>query len=224
MKGPKEKSGAGKRIVLPRSGLAEEVLGSLPEAEGGGRELSGPDRIYVFADLMKERSSQEPGADRGEEKPDTWVAFTLAGEMFALPTSHVREILRVSSITRVPHAPLPVRGITNLRGHVLPVVDLRLRIGLAEAHLDEKSRILVLETRGRSIGLLVDSAQQVLQIARSAIKKAPPDVMTEQSYYILGIFQGERGLTILLDVDHVLVLEGSNEKSRSMERPETTGP
>jgi|GEM_PF-400971 len=224
MKVPKEKGGAGKRIVLPRSALAEEVLGSLPEAAAPGRELTGPDRIYVFADLMKEKTSQEPAAEKGEDKPETWVGFALAGECFALPASHVKEILRVSKITRVPHAPLPVRGITNLRGHVLPVVDLRLRIGLPEAPVDEKSRILVLETRGRSIGLLVDSAQQVLRIARSAIRKAPPDVMTEQSYYILGIYQSERGLTILLDVEHVLVLDESSEKGGSVTTREVPVP
>jgi purine-binding chemotaxis protein CheW len=224
MKATKGKGTAGKRIVLPRSGLAEDVLGLLRDTEGEGQELAGPDRIYAFADLVKERSSQEAAADRADEKPEMWVAFTLAGETFALPTSHVREILRVASIARVPHAPLPVRGITNLRGHVLPVVDLRLRIGLPEARVDERSRILVIESRGRILGLLVDSAQQVLQIKRSAIQKAPPDVMTEQSYYILGLFQGERGITILLDVEHVLVLEGPGEKGGSVERPGLIGP
>ena len=206
MKESKRKGGSAARVVLPRSGLAEDVLGSLPGANNAGPDLAGPDRVYVFADLLREKT-----ATRAEQKPEdevgTWVVFSLGAESFALPATHVKEILRVSDITRVPHAPSPVKGITNVRGHVLPVVDLRVRIGLPGAPQDEKSRILVLETKGRLIGLLVDAARQVVRIARSAVQKAPPDVMTAQSYYILGLHHGEGGLVILLDVERVLVLD-----------------
>ena len=168
-------------IELPPAGLAVDIL--------------------EFADAVAARAeTPEPRAPRIE----TWVTFQLAGEVFALPVTSVLEILRVAGITRVPHAPRVIRGVTNMRGKVLPVVDLRVRLGMADAEVTPQSRILVASSRGRLLGLLVDAVQQVERIDRDSVQPPPADVMTAQSDYITGVCQlGER-LVILLDVELVL--------------------
>ena len=170
-------------IQLPPSALAED--------------------LFTFADSVTVEP-QAPSA--APTRIETWVTFALAGETFALPVSSVLEILRVAGITRVPHAPRVVRGVTNMRGKVLPVVDLRVRLGIEAAEIMPQSRILVAASRGRLLGLLVDAVRQVDRIDRIAVQPPPPDVMTAQSDYIIGVSQlGER-LVILLDVDLVLVV------------------
>lgn len=208
-------------LVLPPSGLASEILvmlGRVPETTGAEagepsplpavptpRPDLGPDRLFAFADSLQREGHAD--AAKPEEALETWVTFRLEGESFGLPVTHVQEILRVSGITRVPHAPHPVRGITNMRGRVLPVVDLRIRLGLAEAELDDRSRILVVSSTGRLMGLLVDAVSQVVRLAPSSIQPPPQDVMTEKSEYILGVVHIHEELVILLDVDRALIIQ-----------------
>lgn len=175
---------------------------------GGGRteKVASPappdDRVLLFADSLQ-RDRAEAEEERHEW--ETWVTCRVDREIFALPVRQVQEILRVTALTRVPHAPFPVRGVTNLRGYVLPVVDLRLRLGLATAEPGPGARIMVVQSRGRLIGLLVDAVEQVAQIDRLAVEPPPEDVMTDQSYYLLGVYHAsEEELIILLDADRVL--------------------
>jgi purine-binding chemotaxis protein CheW len=207
---------AARTPVLGRSGLADEVLGQLAARNGEAASAqptpTGPDRIYEFADSLRREGDER--RDKAKEELETWVTFTLAGESYGLPVSHVQEILRVTGITRVPHAPNPVRGVTNMRGRVLPVVDLRLRLGMPQREVDGASRILVVESRDRPIGLLVDAVQQVVRLARSAVQPPPPDVMTTQSDYILGVYHLQESLVILLEVDRVLVIHDSLQAAR----------
>jgi purine-binding chemotaxis protein CheW len=119
----------------------------------------------------------------------------------------VPEVLRVTTLTRLPYAPRAVRGITHHRGRVLTVLDLRVRLGLQEIEVTPQSRIAVVGSRGRSIGLLVDAAFQVAKILPSGVQAPPGDVMTERSRFLVGVFRSEVGLLILLDVDRVLLLE-----------------
>jgi len=165
--------------------------------------FEGPDRLYQFADRVGTDAAAPPVQKRFE----IWVTFLLAGVSFGLPVTHVQEILRVESITRVPHAPASIRGVTNMRGRVLPVVDLRVRLALPEAPTDTDSRLVVASSRGRSLALLVDTVTQVLRIDTAEIQPPPPDVMTEDSDYIVGVHQvGDRPV-VLLDVDRVLVVK-----------------
>jgi purine-binding chemotaxis protein CheW len=194
------------KIKLPESGLAEDILGNM------GKDLtatSNPERLFAFADSLEKQNAERESEEKTETKLETWVTFLLDSEDFGLPVSHVLEILRVSGITRVPHAPHPVRGVTNLRGRVLPVVDLRVRLGLQEKDLDVRSRILVVSSAGRLMGLLVDAVYQVVRIDRNNIQPPPPDIMTEQSDYILGVYHLQARIAILLDVDRVLLIHDS---------------
>jgi len=182
-------------IELPHTALAEDVLNAM---NNGDR-----DALFVFTDAL---AGDSPTAPIAATRIETWVTFALGGETFGLPVASVLEILRVAGITRVPHAPRVVRGVTNMRGKVLPVVDLRVRLGMEVAEITSQSRILVASSRGRLLGLLVDAVNQVDRIDRNAVQPPPPDVMTTQSDYIIGVSQlGER-LVILLDVDLVLIV------------------
>ena len=204
----KEKS---RRTILPPSGLAEDVL-KREEPSQVHSETSeaptGPDRIYAFADALGKSYSAE-SAKEEEEQLEIWVTFTLDQEIFSLPVSVIHEILRVSNITKVPHAPEPVRGVTNMRGRVLPVVDLRIRLGMKAVEADNASRILVVESKKRLIGLLVDSVQQVIRLSTKGIEPLNPDVMTEQADYISGVFYLQDNLIFLLNVDRLLLMNNS---------------
>ncbi len=165
--------------------------------------LEGPDRVYQFAD----RIGTADATPQAQKRYEIWVTFLLAGVTYGLPVTHVQEILRVESITRVPHAPATIRGVTNMRGRVLPVVDLRVRLGLPEVPTDASSRLVVASSRGRSIALLVDTVMQVQRVDTAEIQPPPPDVMTDDSDYIVGVHQVADRLVVLLDVDRVLIVK-----------------
>lgn len=202
-----------KRSILPPSGLAEDILKQAPLKESLEKpEMhKGPDRIYAFADALGKSQSAEISKEE-EAQLEIWVTFTLDKEIYSLPVSSVHEILRVSNITKVPHAPEPVRGVTNMRGRVLPVVDLRVRLGMKAVTPDNASRILVVESKGRLIGLLVDSVHQVIRLSRKGIEPLNPDVMTAQSDYITGVFYLQDRLVFLLNVDRLLLINNSVHK------------
>ncbi|HVS01898.1 MAG TPA: chemotaxis protein CheW [Thermoanaerobaculia bacterium] len=178
------------------------------DGKGSRQDLAGPERVLLFADSLQETEGE--GEERRQEL-ETWVSCRVDRETFALPVAQVQEILRVTGLTRVPHAPYPVRGVTNMRGYVLPVVDLRLRLRLPPLELGPRHRIMVVHSRGRLIGLLVDAVDQVVQIDRLSIEAPPEDVMTEQSYYILGVYHLGEELLILLDADRVLEVREGDE-------------
>ena len=127
-----------------------------------------------------------------------------------MPVEPVQQIVRISSITRVPHAPRPIRGVTNLRGRVIPVIDLRVRVGLPAAEIDRSSRIIAVGSRGRAIGLLVDAVHQVMHLDLNLIQRPPEDVLTTQSDYIAGVYHHGESLILLLDVDRALIVRDSS--------------
>ncbi|MEO8504588.1 MAG: chemotaxis protein CheW [Acidobacteriota bacterium] len=197
---------------LPPSGLAHEILAALDRGEAPTDSAlpqpapsvpSGPTRIYSFADSLERRDTARSAP---VERLESWVTFELAGEIYALPALRIQEIQRAVDITRVPNAPAPVRGIMNLRGKVLVVVDLRQRLGVPSAPIELRSRILVVSSRERSLGLLVDAAQQVIKLPLSRIEAPPADVMTAHSDFLAGVVQLEKGLLIVLDIDQLLLV------------------
>ncbi len=203
------------KIKLPASGLASEILGR--KEEHSVREESRPslpsmtresDDIYAFAaNLSREQETATSSAQLGPA--ETWVTFSAETERFALPVAQVQEILRVGTITRVPQAPPTVRGITNVRGRVIPVVDFRVRLGLDPIVIKPESRVLVVESKNSLIGFLVESVQQVIRLHRSEIQEAPTDIVTEQSDFYLGVVQQNGRLLILLNPDLVLAKRSS---------------
>jgi purine-binding chemotaxis protein CheW len=192
--------------------IQEEVAGKGPVEEmpdAGERwladDLDGPGRVFDFADRLSARVEERKAAGP-KPRLETCLTFGLGSETFAMPVEPVQQVVRISTITRVPHAPHPIRGVTNLRGRVIPVIDLRVRVGLPAAEIDRSSRIIAVGSRGRVIGLLVDTVFQVMHLDLNQIQRPPEDVMTMQSDYIAGVYHHGPHLLLLLDVDRALII------------------
>jgi purine-binding chemotaxis protein CheW len=132
------------------------------------------------------------------------VGFRVGRETFGLPISAVREIVRVPEITSVPNAPGYIEGVINLRGRIIPVMDLGKRFHEKASEPSRKNRIVVVELENRLVGLLVNSASEVLRIPSSEIE-APQDVFQEgELNYVTGVGKLNERLVILLDLNKIL--------------------
>ena len=132
------------------------------------------------------------------------VVFTLANELYGAGISAISEIIKLQPITYVPRAPAFVEGVTNLRGKVLPVLDLRKRFGLAVAAASRESRIVVAEINNILVGMVVDAVNEVLRVPQEAVEPPSPVVTTVDSAFISGIAKVGTRLIILLDLEKVL--------------------
>ncbi|MBD3867174.1 MAG: chemotaxis protein CheW [Acidobacteria bacterium] len=136
------------------------------------------------------------------------VVMTIDNEEYGVPIHSVREILRMMPVGRVPGAPEHVRGVINVRGQVMAVVEARTLLGLPALDPTQTSRILVVEIGDRVTGLLVDSVSQVLRIPESNITSGG-EVMTAAAEYIRGMARWEDRMIILLDLDKALAQEAA---------------
>jgi len=149
------------------------------------------------------------------------VGFRIGRETFGLPISIVREIVRVPEITAVPNAPDYIEGVINLRGKIIPVIDLRKRFQADSAVPHNKNRIVVVEADGRLVGLIVSSASEVLRIPPSEIE-GPQNVFQEgDPSYVTGVAKQNGRLVILLDIHKILRRNERHSLSEAVEIPET---
>ena len=138
------------------------------------------------------------------EKDLQVVGSRIGNETYGVRIGSVREIVRVPEITSVPSAPDLIEGVINLRGKIIPVMDLRKRFGQAEIQPDKKNRILVVELENKLIGLIVNAASEVLKIPPSEIE-APSSVFADgDSGYVSGVGKLKGRLIILLDISKLL--------------------
>lgn len=135
------------------------------------------------------------------------VTFSIGGEEFGVEILTVQEIIRTMSITRVPKAPDFVEGVINLRGKVIPIIDLRKRFGLEHKSHDKNTRIVVIEISRMIVGFVVDSVSEVLRIPADTVEPPPPVVAGLDSEYISGVGKLEDRLLIMLDLDRLLSRE-----------------
>lgn len=141
------------------------------------------------------------------------VIFELGSEFFGADIAKVESIIKIQPITQLPHAPGFVEGVTNLRGKILPVIDLRKRFGLPAQQADKNSRIIVASVDQTEVGMIVDEVSEVITVPEGAVETAPGIATTVESTFIKGIAklgknaetaqQAER-LVILLDLAQVL--------------------
>jgi len=141
------------------------------------------------------------------------VIFELASELFGLHIASVESIIKLQSITQVPHTPSFVEGVTNLRGNVLPVIDLRKRFGFDAKTVDKNSRVIVVNADKIKVGMIVDAVTEVLTISDQAVEPAPAITMTVDSNFITGIVKTANNLVILLNLGRVLA--GQEKVGRS---------
>ena len=151
----------------------------------------------------RERTQDPAGA--GDEQQ--LVVLHLGAELYGVEIARVHEIIRLMAVTRVPRAPAFVEGVINLRGKVIPVVDLRRRFGLPRAEHTRASRIVVVELSEHVVGIIVDAVSQVLRVDTSTIEPPSPVVAGIESEYLSGIAKVDDQLIILLHLDRVLARE-----------------
>ena len=164
----------------------------------------GADSLLRFADELQRLSVASEAPAPGPELH--LVTFGLDKEEFGIPIAQVREVTRVGEITRVPQARQHVRGVTNLRGRILAVVEIRTRMGLSVAELTPSSRIIVVGVHDRTLGILVDGVSQVVKLPARTVAPAPEEVLSSNVDYITGVARWNSRLIILLDLEKVLLL------------------
>ena len=142
------------------------------------------------------------------DREGKYLTFTLAEEEYGIGILKIKEIIGMMPITTVPRTPEFVKGVINLRGKVIPVMDLRLRFGMEEIDYTERTCIVVVEIEGASgtvmIGVVVDSVSEVLNIKGEDVEETPTFGTKMNTEYILGMAKMEGGVKILLDIDQVL--------------------
>lgn len=147
----------------------------------------------------------EPGV---EQLPGKYLTFDLDNEQFGIEILKVREIIRVMNTTNVPGAPPFIRGVINLRGKIIPVLELRSRFGLDDVEDGERTCIIVVEVtrddRTVEIGLVVDSVREVLNVGADDVEPPPEFGANVETSLLLGIARSEDAVRILLDVDRVV--------------------
>jgi len=146
--------------------------------------------------------------------PSKYVTFTLGQESYGLPVLHVREIIRICPITPVPNMPPHVRGVINLRGTVIAVLDLRAKFSMAPVPPGERACIIVLQlgvasTRLTLIGIIVDAVEEVVQLGNSEIEPCPDFGGSTASQYILGVATVRGGVKTLLEIEKIFAEEGA---------------
>jgi len=137
------------------------------------------------------------------EKELQLVTFRLANEEYGLPITKVREINRLVPVTKLPQTPSFMEGIINLRGLIIPVIDLRKRFEMSIAAHDEDTRIIIVEISGEIVGVIVDAVTEVVRLDTANIEPSPATVAVE-SQYIEGVGKIDDRLIILLNIDKVL--------------------
>jgi len=217
---PRRPARSGGKVALPASGLAEDILrqieaeptaaepgerveppapaaaGEVPAGAGvpGGHSLS-----FFAAPAQEERAAAEA--------TEHLATFFLDREEYGVDVRQVQEIRRVTEITGVPRAPGFIRGVINLRGRILPVLDLKRKLGLGEVETRRATRIVVVRVKERLLGLLVDGASQVLKVELSRIEPPPEEVVEKGGDYIRGVAKLDDRLIILVELERLLAHE-----------------
>jgi len=137
-----------------------------------------------------------------------YLTFSLATEEYGIGILKVKEIIGVMTITMVPQTPSYVKGVINLRGKVIPVVDLRLKFGMEKIDYTNRTCIIVVEVTTNTgkvlIGIVVDAVSEVLNVKNSDIEDTPTFGVSLKTDYILGMAKADNGVKILLDIDKVI--------------------
>lgn len=136
-------------------------------------------------------------------KISQFVGFKLGKEKYAIDIMVIEEILRKTEITPVPKAPDFIQGIINIRGRVIPVVDLKNKLNLGMVDDSQTSRIIITNIGGKKVGFLVDEVDEVLRIEKDTIEDAPALAVNIDSQYIKGVAKTEGGMVILLDITKI---------------------
>ncbi|MHB1041857.1 MAG: chemotaxis protein CheW [Eubacteriales bacterium] len=145
------------------------------------------------------------------EREKQLVVFHLSEQTYGTDIASVYEIIRMDSISRVPRTPDFVEGVINLRGKIIPVIDLCKRLNLTKTNQTDSKWIIIADIAGITIGMIVDAVSEVLRISNDRVEPPPPVVHGVDSAYLKGVAIVEEGLIILLDIKQVLLKQEKNE-------------
>ena len=166
---------------------------------------------FSLADMEAQQDTTQHKLNNETNREGKYLTFSLAEEEYGIGILKIKEIIGLMPITAVPRTPDYVRGVINLRGKVIPVIDLRLRFSMDEKEYTDRTCIVVVEIGGQSmemiIGIVVDSVSEVLNIKSEDIEDTPAFGTSLNTEYILGMAKVEGGVKILLDIDTVLSSE-----------------
>lgn len=192
-------------VVLPET----EPVRDREPAPFKGMESPSPAPRPEASEIRVEKSQPRAGAEPPQPQPEAFqlVTFRLGKEEFALDIVQLQEIQRMLPITPLPRVPAYVEGIVNLRGKIVPIVDLRKKLGLEIAPLTKDSRIVVVNVGKTIIGMIVDSVREVLRIDSGKLKPPPPLVVSVELEFIRGVVNLEDRLILLLDLNKILSVE-----------------
>jgi purine-binding chemotaxis protein CheW len=144
------------------------------------------------------------------------VSFQLGAEEYGVEISQVQEIIRMVEITHVPRAPHFMEGVINLRGQLIPIIDLRTRFGMPREEATKSTRVVVIEVGGKRVGMVVDSVSEVLNIPVESVEDAPEMIVGVGTEYIQGV--GKVGDRLIIMLDLTMVITG--EEKRELEAAE----
>lgn len=205
-KKPSKKTGKQKPpLTLPAYGLAEEILAGAQTdvitEEAGGSQPEPEDLLQQVAGA----ESQAPDASPQLHL----VTFNLDTEEYGVDIESVQEIIRVGQITPVPNSAEVIEGVINLRGRVIPVINLRRKLNLADGTLTKNSRIMIVESVTKVLGMLVDAVSQVLWLPVASVE-TPPEEVERSKAYVRGIGKLDSRLIMLMDLESVLAKDSSS--------------
>ncbi|MFC1476028.1 chemotaxis protein CheW [Candidatus Zixiibacteriota bacterium] len=170
-------------------------------------------------------SGTMPGeGTKAVERGGKYLTFFLADEEYGLEILKVQEIIGIMDITPVPRAPEYIRGVINLRGKVIPVVELRSKFEMATVDDTDETCIIVVQAQGLQMGIIVDKVSEVMDITHQDIEDAPSFGSDVRTDYILGIGKSEDRVKLLLDIEKVLSGQRLNELRAATSAASTTNP
>ena len=177
-----------------------------------------------LSELTKNRRDNQDKDKKGDKKmteEEQLVSFKIENEEFGVNIEEVQEIIRLPEITRVPQAPFFVEGVINLRGNIIPVIDLRKRFDLEATKKTNATRIVVTNVDNKTTGIIVDSVSEVLRLPKDAIEPPPPIVADIEAKYLRGIGKLDDGkrLLILLNLREILTVRKEDKAKRETESP-----
>jgi len=167
-----------------------------------------------------ERDSREGRAAERNEQRLQMINFTLGGDEYAVEIQKVREVINFRELTPLPKAPSFVKGIINLRGEVIPVIDLREKLGLAHEAYSALTNVIIVEIGRKAVGVVVDDVRHVIRLAPGEVAPSPPFIGGLSGKYVSGVAKiGER-LVVVLDMERIL---SASEMIALRSLPESAG-
>lgn len=158
------------------------------------------------------RTPGEPPYDAARHQG--FLVFDVAGQRFALPLPNVREVLRAVAITRLPEAPAVIEGVIDVRGNLVPVMDIRARVGLPQRPLELEDRLIVVESDDRTLALRVDRVHWTIEVDRGELESTR--VLVPEAAYIAGVARLEDGLVLIHDLRRFLSPSEAAELARAL--------